>query len=212
MIRLTFFIVLLFAFGSFLPSNAGTIDQLNKMLADKANNESRHAEALVAGEERAYVCKFCHGKSGNSKRNYIPNLAQQNPKYLLRQFEKFANGVRKDRIMSELSKNLTDEDRINIALFYASKKVKLREPYKPQQMKKGRKIFKVRCAQCHGRNGLGHEELPRLAGQPPQYIIKTLTKYKTLKDFRSGSPMQMITQSLSEGDISSLAAYISVLK
>lgn len=212
MIRLSFFIVLLFVPASEMLASADDIDKLNNMLLSKEKNEKLLSEAIDAGEERAFVCKYCHGKTGTSKRNYIPNLAGQNAKYLLLQFEKFANGARKDRIMSELSKNLTDHDRVNIALFYSSKNVKLKAPYKPELMEKGKKIFATKCSQCHGVGGHGRDELPRLAGQPAEYIIKTLGRYKTLKDFRAGTPMQAITQGISDDDISSLAAYISVLK
>ncbi len=212
MIRLSFFIVLIFAPVSELLANADDIDKLNNMLINKEINEKQHSEAILAGEERAFVCKYCHGKDGNSKRNYIPNLAGQNARYLLLQFEKFANGARKDRIMSELSKNLTADDRVNIALFYSSKKVKLKTPYKPELMEKGKNIYEAKCAQCHDISGHGRDELPRLAGQPAEYVIKTLTRYKTLKDFRAGTPMQAMTQDLSDDGISSLAAYISALK
>src|SRR5690606_7585803 len=83
-------------------------------------------QAYAAGEQRISFCSHCHGKDGNSRRDYIPNLAGQNPLYLFNAFEKFANGQRKDFVMSKLAPRLTLEDRVNIALYYSAQKVQLR--------------------------------------------------------------------------------------
>ena len=169
-------------------------------------------EAIVAGEERASVCKFCHGPDGNSRRNYIPNLAEQNPKYLLKQFELFASKERNNRIMSELSKNLTGEDRINIALYYSYQKAK-HEPALAAELAAGaKKIFQAKCATCHGDDAHGAELLPRLASQPAEYLNRTLNNYRSEPDFRPSSPMQAIVNTLNAADQATVTSYISTME
>lgn len=185
---------------------------LYSMLNNKLENPALLEEARAKGEERAFVCKYCHGTDGNSKRDYIPNLAEQNPKYLLKQFEMFASKQRDNKIMSELAQNLSTEDRVNISLFYSSQKVKPEPALPAEQLAKGKNIFQARCAACHGDNGHGAELLPRIASQPTEYLKRTLNSYRTDPGFRPSSPMQAIVKAVSESDQATAIAYISTMK
>lgn len=182
---------------------------LYSMLNNKLENPALLEEARAKGEERAFVCKYCHGEDGNSKRDYIPNLAEQNPKYLLKQFEMFASKQRDNKIMSELAQRLTIEDRVNISLFYSSQKVKTGPALPPEQLSKGKDIFQARCSTCHGSNGHGQEILPRIASQPTEYLKRTLNSYRTNPNFRPDSPMQSIVTAVNESDQETVIAYIS---
>ena len=51
------------------------MDRLAALEKDPAKRE----QAYAAAEERILLCSKCHGKDGNSKRDYIPNLAGQIP-------------------------------------------------------------------------------------------------------------------------------------
>jgi cytochrome c553 len=42
------------------------------------NNEHLLKAALTAAKDRVLLCGNCHGKNGNSVRDYIPNLAGDN--------------------------------------------------------------------------------------------------------------------------------------
>jgi len=204
------FLILYLPLTTLLAGN-DDLNTLALLLESKTKNEQTHQKAIADGIERAFVCQFCHGKDGNSKRDYIPNLAQQNPKYLLHQFELFANKTRNNKIMSELAKILTAEDRVNISLFYASQTLKAGKPYRPELAEKGKTLFAVRCTVCHGKTGLGDDKLPRIAGQSGKYIENTLNKYKTGKTARPLSAMHGIAGTLKDNDIAALAAYLSTL-
>jgi cytochrome c553 len=212
MLRIIFVIFILALPFSDLLASSTDLNELIQTLEHKIKNNQAYLKAIDAGSERAYVCKFCHGKDGNSMRDHIPNLAQQDPKYLLLQFELFASRARENKIMSELADILSADDRVNIALYYASKKVRLKEPYRPELATTGKQLFNMVCASCHGQIGQGLDESPRIAGQPATYIIKTLTKYKSGKIARPDSPMQAVTQNLSSKNIESLASYLSILE
>lgn len=191
---------------------ASSTDELIKLLDKKLADTESFEQAIASGQERAWVCKFCHGEDGNSKHDNIPNLASQNPKYLLHQFELFATRQRFDKSMTELAKNLSIDDRVNIALFYSTQVVNTKTTSDKKLHEEGKNSFMKQCTSCHGTDGYGKELLPRLAGQSKQYLINTLKNYKTNPGKRPNSPMQGITASLNEHDIDALAEYISAMK
>ena len=162
-----------------------------------------------AGQERAMLCGYCHGKDGNSVKEDIPNLASQNPEYLLQQFALFANGERKSYVMQSLSKALSDEERINLSLYFTSLAV---TPLAGEGSAQGAERYQSFCFACHGEAGLGNKDLPRLAGQKKAFLIKTLTAFKEGKLARVHSPMVKIMRAVQASDIEPLADYISHLK
>lgn len=180
--------------------------QLN---TDAALRQQAHA----AGEERISFCSHCHGKDGNSRRDYIPNLAGQNPLYLFNAFEKFANGERKDFVMSKLAPRLTLEDRVNIAMYYSTQKVNIRtEAVDAELVAQGQTLFQGTCIGCHGGSAQGLESMPRLAGQPGEYLRRTLRAFRDNGPDRAGSLMTPIAAGLSDQQINGLAAYLQQLE
>lgn len=186
--------------------------QLLNLLKEKQANSQSLQKSIQAGNTRAFLCKFCHGEDGNSKKPSIPNLAAQNTTYLIRQFELFSNGQRKNKTMNELSRLLTAEDKVNIALFYNSQKVKPQPPFKTELKTRGQKIFSTKCFFCHGENGHGKAELPRIAGQPADYIMRTLSSYTAIVGKRAETDMSRVARALPADEINALAAYLSSLR
>lgn len=188
-------------------ANQEAMQQLNTLLADPAAKE----QAYAAGLERITFCKHCHGEDGNSKRTHIPNLAEQSPIYLFNAFEKFANGERTDFVMSKLAKSLSLEDRVNIALYYGEQKVVITPSDSPQLQSRGQAKFQQTCQACHGANGEGQADMPRLAGQPAEYISSTLKKFRSKDPSRAASVMLSIAENMTDADIAALASYIQTL-
>ena len=54
--------------------------------------------------------------------------------------------------------------------------------------------------------------MPRLAGQPDEYLRKALTRFRDNDPSRAGSVMMPIAGKLSPADIGALAAYLSQLQ
>lgn len=170
-------------------------------------------QAQAAGEKRISFCGHCHGRDGTSRREHIPNLAGQNPLYLFNAFEKFANGERKDFVMSKLAPSLTQEDRVNIAIYYSAQKVVNRTAaLDPEQVAQGRVLFQGTCSGCHGSSAQGLESMPRLAGQPAEYLRRTLRGFRDNASDRAGSLMVPIAAGLSDQQIDGLAAYLQQLQ
>ena len=192
---------------AFSQSVHQALSELESIMAD----DSRRDAAYAAGKERILFCGSCHGKDGNSRRDYIPNLADQHPLYLFEQFEKFGNGQREDYVMSNLAKVLTVEDRINIAVYYSQQEASPRTSPAPALVDAGRAKFQTKCSACHGKDAEGFRDMPRLAGQPSEYIKIALKRFKEMDPAVQSSPMIGIAAPLTAGDVEELAAFLTTL-
>jgi cytochrome c553 len=79
------------------------------------------AADLEAGKARAAtVCAACHGASGVSVSDAIPNLAAQRAGYLEAQLKALKDGTRKNPIMNAIAAQLSADDMVNVAAWFAS--------------------------------------------------------------------------------------------
>ena len=65
---------------------------------------------------------------------------------------------------------------------------------------------------CHGTGFLGQNEIPRLAGQQHDYIVKQLKDFKERKRTNDAGNMAAVSKTLSDEDIENLAAYLANLR
>lgn len=179
--------------------------RLSAIMADEAERQASYE----AGHERIRFCGYCHGEDGNSKRDYIPNLAGQHPLYLFNQFEKFRDGTREDYVMTKLAKSLSLEDRINIAVYYSQQTARARAGTDPELAAAGGRLFRERCTVCHGKNAQGFRDMPRLAGQPAEYLEIALKRFRETDPRQVSSPMIGIAQVLSDEEIRALAEFLT---
>lgn len=161
----------------------------------------------AAGEQKASSCVSCHGQNGNSSSAQWPNLAAQQPTYLVNQLKTFKAGDRINIMMQSMTANLSNEDINNLAAYFSSQK-----PAKaggdPALAKSG-EAKAAMCLGCHGSAAQGNGQFPRLAGQHPEYLVQQLKAFKD--GSRKSGPMQAIIANLSEADFKALAAYFGSL-
>lgn len=164
--------------------------------------------AVDAGKKVTFFCANCHGEEGISKLPDVPNLAAQNPAYLLEQIRKFGSGERKDQFMQGLIKVLKDEERLQAASFYASMPV---APSRgdSSQVGRGKELFEKLCARCHGEQARGNETIPRLAGQKISYLQTSVTRYRDKTGVRNNQLMSIATASLKNDEIVAIANYLT---
>ncbi len=182
--------------------------QVERILKDPAV-----AEKIVSfGEQRTIFCKACHGKDGNAVREGVPNLAGQNPVYLLDQFQRFSDGRRYDFAMSNLSSSFSEDEKVYLALYYSRLEVRPAESVDPDKLTRGQKTFQVACAQCHGKDGHGNNDYARLASQKADYVLKMLNEFRSSTGRRSNPWMKAVALQLNEAEMTDVAAYISSMQ
>ena len=80
-----------------------------------------HAANVAAGKAKvAQVCAACHGAEGVSVADTIPNLGGQRARYIEEQLKALKSGARTNGIMNPIARQLSQEDIVNIAAFFAS--------------------------------------------------------------------------------------------
>jgi cytochrome c553 len=67
------------------------------------------------------------------------------------------------------------------------------------------------CEDCHGDDGMGDDEFPRLAGLEEAYIVEQLTAFKSGERVDENEIMPMYAEDLSDQDMADLASYYSSL-
>lgn len=192
------------------------VSEVERRLAD----ETARGKALEAGLERSTLCATCHGADGNARKSEYPNLASQNPAYIIEQMAKFKDGRRKNFVMETLVRGFSLEDRINLAVYFSSHPLKPVAEADPLLAAKGEKKFKDVCAMCHGESGRGEQGYARLAGQQIGYVMMTLKRFRAnahrASDFdeakRTNARMEQVTQFLTDEEIEGLAHYIALIK
>ena len=75
---------------------------------------------VAAGHSKAKRCAACHGIDGRAKLPDAPNLAGQNPIYLVAALNAYKSGARKNDMMSLVAPKLSDADIADLAAYYAS--------------------------------------------------------------------------------------------
>jgi cytochrome c553 len=72
-----------------------------------------------AGEKKASACEACHGATGESTDPTFPNLAGQHASYLAQALTDYRSGARKNPIMAGMASNLSNQDILDLAAWYA---------------------------------------------------------------------------------------------
>jgi cytochrome c553 len=80
-----------------------------------------NAADIEAGRAKVQtVCAACHGVSGVSVSDSIPNLAAQKASYIESQLKALKDGSRKNAVMSAIATQLSSDDIANVAAYFAS--------------------------------------------------------------------------------------------
>lgn len=85
------------------------------------------AADVAAGRAKAAQCAACHGANGMATLAEAPNLAGQNEIYLAKALRDFKTGARKNETMSLMAAALSDADIENMAAYYQSIKITVKE-------------------------------------------------------------------------------------
>jgi cytochrome c553 len=170
------------------------------------------------------VCSACHAADGNSNISANPKLAGQHPDYLYRQLVALAKpaddrAARVNSVMSAFATQLSDEDKRNVAAYFAAQKAKPGAARNKETLQLGQRIYRAgiaekavpACAGCHSPSGAGIPvQYPRLSGQHAEY---TEAQLKAFRDGsrRNNAPMMQIAARMSDAEMRAVADYIGGL-
>lgn len=177
--------------------------------------------AVSAKTMAEQVCSICHGAEGRSGNPNFPNLAAQQPVYLMAQLKEFRGHNRLDpagfEYMWGLSRRLTDEQIKGLADYYAGKSPAAPTPAADAALAaEGRSIFEhgvpdkgiPPCATCHGAHAEGNGQFPRLADQHADYLLKQLLVFQRTDERPEGSIMKTIAHDLTPRHMESVTEYL----
>jgi len=165
-------------------------------------------------EEKLAACGACHGEKGISETPEIPSLAGMPADYTLIQLFLFRQGTRKIEIMNDLAKDMTDDDLRKFGDHFAKlAPPKGNEAADPAIVERAKDIAAThRCASCHNADYSGRDQMPRLAGQREDYLLKALRDYKTQVRPGYEPTMDEVMRPVTDAEIVTLSHYLSRLR
>ena len=153
----------------------------------------------TAGEPLTALCGGCHGAHGVGDDAAIPNLAAQDPDYLVRSIKAYRTS-RKHPEMQRAVPALKDPDVDSIAAYYAVQKGR---PALDGQRLIG--DITERCDRCHAGNIENPAlAIPKLNGQDRDYLVMALRSYRDNK--RQSSAMHLMSVPYSDTVIDNIAS------
>jgi cytochrome c553 len=161
-------------------------------------------------EERTVTCFACHGEKGQSEAENTPSLGAQQAPYALIQLFMFREKLRTFEPMNEVAKSLSDDDLQKFSDFIAKlpKPVPPAEAGDPVRMQRGLALIQQhRCNNCHNADLSGKENVPRIANQREDYLVKTLGEYKDNSRHGYDATMADVMGPISKEQIADLAYY-----
>ena len=169
-----------------------------------------------AGRAKAQACVACHAVGASPASPDIPALAGQPALYTTIQLIAYREKSRASPVMEPIAAGLTDEDIQALATYFEGEKPAPAGPAAktadPAKLAAGQALAKqAHCGSCHLPDYSGREQIPRLAGQQPDYLVKAMKDYREARRSGLDGMMTQVMRGLSDADIEHLAAYLAGL-
>lgn len=176
-------------------------------------------------EAKLEYCKTCHGLSAQGYRGWfpMPRLAGQQPQYLENQLHAFIERRRTNPVMANVAHALNPSMVSALAAHFRSLDPRPIGGAPRQSVATGRRIYEEgipdanvpACSACHGTEGHGQNEIPRLAGQLYEYTVGQLTGWTKVRGQGSAVDTSAImaptAHNLTRSQVEAVAAYVSNL-
>ena len=163
------------------------------------------------GAVKAKACEACHGTPERAPLAGTPYLAGQLNDFLETQMFLFREGLREAPQMAGVLKGVTDYDFMDMAAYFSRQTPpKVKPKPDPKLQARGAELSKAMgCGSCHLANFRGQKQIPRLDGQPEDYLAAALKAYRDNKRTGSDTSMNGIMYKVSDADIQALAHYLA---
>ncbi|MGB5486877.1 MAG: c-type cytochrome [Lysobacterales bacterium] len=144
---------------------------------EQDGNQSPVETTFSGGAVVAVLCEECHGEKGISTTQGVPNLAGQQPAYLITSTLEYKNGTREHEDMGGMLIELDQVDIEKMAMYFASQSAPMREA-PPFGDPLAGEADSASCGKCHGARGISHQPMvPSLAAQEPVYLVNAIKAY-----------------------------------
>jgi len=191
--------------------------------------EDTGAVSASAVQAKTKYCEVCHGADARGFLGYypIPRLAGQQVEYIENQLKGFIEHKRANtasptttNIMFDVGHVLSPAMIKALATNFHALNPSPVGGAPKDNLAAGKTIFDEGvagtdvppCASCHGAQGEGNGEIPRLAGQLYPYVVKQLTNWSKERAEKNADVMAPIAHDLTASQIEAVAAYVSYLK
>jgi cytochrome c553 len=122
----------------------------------------------------------------------------------------FQEGRRTNELMSPMAAGLTREEMRELSDYFAKQTPPVPSfAADPTKARLGKlKADETLCTMCHLGGFAGQNEIPRVAGQHYDYIVKQLSDFKARKRTNDAGNMTSVANTLTAQDIDNLANYL----
>lgn len=177
-----------------------------------AQADEARAKRIAGGS-----CFLCHGANGESTSEVFPRLAGQNAQYIAKQLMAFKTGQRQSTAMADAASRLTDDEMLALGKFYEQMTPPTEPSKEPLLAGMGQYIYHQgnkfsgvpSCASCHGANGEGASNLPRLASQFSGYLFTQLKQFNTRQRNDENQVMHVVAEKMTELEMLAVAEYLA---
>ncbi|MEH6952987.1 c-type cytochrome (plasmid) [Nitrobacter sp. NHB1] len=177
-------------------------------------------------EAKLEYCETCHGLSAQGYRGYfpMPRLAGQNTQYIENQLRAFIERRRTNPIMANVAHVLSSSMVSALATHFRRLDPRPIGGAPRGSMATGKRIYEEglpesnvpACSACHGSDGKGQNEIPRLAGQLYEYTVGQLSGWARVRGQGSAADTSAImaptARNMTRPQIEAVAAYVSYLQ
>jgi cytochrome c553 len=175
------------------------------------------ASAAVAQTvaERLPTCVACHGENGQSQNAGVPSLGAQQTYYVTVQLLMFRDRLRVVDPMNDMANGLTDDDLGKFADIISKLPAPqpAAGPVDDVRMARAQALVEQnRCNFCHTANLAGQQNVPRIADQREEYLVKALRGYKDNSRRGYDSSMADVIAPITDEQILDLAYYVARVK
>ena len=176
-----------------------------------AQADEARAKKIAGGS-----CFLCHGAQGESTSEVFPRLAGQHAGYVAKQLDAFKTGKRKSTAMADMVSKLTPDEMLALGRYYEKMAPPKEAAKDPALAAMGQYIFLQgnrysgvpACVACHGAQGEGAANLPRLASQLPSYIHHQLKLFNKRERTNDNAVMHTVAGQMTELEMAAVAEYL----
>ena len=200
-----------------LRRHVATAGLLCALLLTGTSGASAQADLARAKKIASGTCFLCHGADGSSASEVFPRLAGQHWEYIAKQLENFKSGKRKSSAMADMVAKLTPDEMVALGKYFEQFPPGKEELKDPSLANVGEYVFLhgnrysgvAACASCHGKDGGGTAQLPRLAGQHASYLEGQLKNFGSRVRNNDNAIMHSIVAKMTALEMAAVSEYLS---